>query len=88
MSSLVLDTTNVAMRNKVDVRCNFHRYLLEDVSSLFGQYMTKELDSEDIVEIHYRAGFLRTRYDRVNPGVFGLKVSTCDNRLGVYIFPV
>lgn len=79
---------NIGSRSQSDIRNNYTKYLIEDMSMLFGEYNGKPLFKDDTDEIGRRVAYLEIKYHAIVGRVFGIMFHTRHGSLDMLLYPL
>lgn len=72
----------------MEIRLNYHKYLIEDMSALFREYRDRQLTQVDTSEIGRRVAFLEQTYHEVVGRTFGIMHNTNNGYLDMLLYPL
>lgn len=79
---------NVGRLTQAEVRRDYHRYLLEDMSVLFAEYKSRPVYKDDSDEIGRRIAYLEQTYHSIVGRTFGIMFNTHSGFLDMLLYPI
>ena len=83
-----VEQLHIGKLTPAEIKRDYHRYLIEDVSSLFYEYRNRQVVTDEVQEIKRRVEFLEEAYHSINGRTFGIMFNTHGGYLDMLIYPL
>lgn len=83
-----VERLHIGKLTHMEIRLNYHKYLIEDMSALFREYRDRQLTTIDTAEIGRRVNFLEQTYQEIVGRTFGIIHNTNEGYLDMLLYPL